>query len=194
MQYKLNISPSPFIYTRCQTCDRPFGISQKVRSLFAYFWLYGKGDRSCRWTGAIAMSGMERSIAFLDRGISLFGSRRGDHFSKEWSKLIVEKRVKACVPRTSKYDKLSKSTRLQDIQAMKLISLSAHFDGQSIQLDEPYKLEPNIKLIVTVLPEQLAEREAWLWLSRHQLNNAYSQDDDYPSNAIKTLNPDYAGS
>jgi hypothetical protein len=77
---------------------------------------------------------------------------------------------------------------------MKLISLSAHFDGQSIQLDEPYKLEPNIKLIVTVLPEQLAEREAWLWLSKHQLNNAYSQDDDYPTNAIKTLNPDYAGS
>ncbi|WP_293248968.1 MULTISPECIES: hypothetical protein [unclassified Microcoleus] len=150
--------------------------------------------RSCRWTGAIAMSGMERSIAFLDRGISLFGSRRGDRFSKEWSKLIVEKRVKGCVPRASKYDKLSKSTRLQDIQAMKLISLSAHFDGQSIQLDEPYKLEQNIKLIVTVLPEQLAEREAWLWLSRHQLNNAYSQDDDYAIDAIKTLNPDYAGS
>ncbi|WP_293277462.1 MULTISPECIES: hypothetical protein [unclassified Microcoleus] len=184
----------PFISEAEIKGDRPFGISQKVRSLFAYFWLYGKGDRSCGWRGAIAMSGMERSIAFLDRGISLFGSRRGDHFSKEWSKLIVEKRVKACVPRTSKYDKLSKSTRLQDIQAMKLISLSAHFDGQSIQLDEPYKLEPNIKLIVTVLPEQLAEREAWLWLSRHQLNNAYSQDDDYPSNAIKTLNPDYAGS
>ena len=165
-----------------------------MRSLFGCFWLYGKGDRSCGWTGAIALLGMEKLIAFLDRGSSLFGSRRGDRFSKEWSKLIVEKRVKACVPRTSKYDKLSKSTRLQEIQAMKLISLSAHFDGQSIQLDEPYKLEPNIKLIVTVLPEQLAEREAWLWLSRHQLNNAYSQDDDYPINAIKTLNPDYAGS
>ncbi len=25
---------SPFIYTRYQTCDRPFGISQKVRSTF----------------------------------------------------------------------------------------------------------------------------------------------------------------
>ena len=143
---------------------------------------------------SIALLGMERSIAFLDRGISLFGSRRRDSFSKEWSKLIVEKRVKACVPRASKYDKLSKSTPLQDIQAMKLISLSAHFDGQSIQLDEPYKLEPNIKLIVTVLPEQLAEREAWLWLSRHQLNNAYNQNDDYPLDAIKTPNPDYAGS
>ncbi|MEG4246708.1 hypothetical protein QUA46_26815 [Microcoleus sp. MON2_D6] len=143
---------------------------------------------------AIALFGIERSIAFLDRGISLFASRRGDRFSKEWSKFMVEKRVKACVPRASKYDKLSKSTRLQDIQAMKLISLSAHFDGQSIQLDEPYKLEPNIKLIITVLPEQLAEREAGLWLSRHQLNKAYNQNDDYPLNAIKTPNPDYAGS
>ncbi|MEZ2237290.1 hypothetical protein [Microcoleus sp.] len=27
------------------TVDRPFGISQNVRSLFGYFWLYGKGDR-----------------------------------------------------------------------------------------------------------------------------------------------------
>ncbi|MCC3418492.1 MAG: hypothetical protein JGK28_11115 [Microcoleus sp. PH2017_07_MST_O_A] len=32
---------STFMYTRCQTCDRPFGISQKVRSLV---W-DGEGDR-----------------------------------------------------------------------------------------------------------------------------------------------------
>ncbi len=32
---------------------------------------------------------------------------------------------------------------------MEIVSLSAHFDGQSIQLDEPYKLEPNTKLIIT---------------------------------------------
>ncbi|MFB2939079.1 type II toxin-antitoxin system ParD family antitoxin [Aerosakkonemataceae cyanobacterium BLCC-F154] len=47
---------------------------------------------------------------------------------------------------------------------------------------------------VTILPEQIAEREAWLCLSRHQLNNAYSQEDDYPLDAIKIANPDYAGS
>lgn len=94
----------------------------------------------------------------------------------------------------AEYDTLGKSDRLQEIQAMQVISLSAHFDGQSIQLDEPYKLEPNTKLIVTILPEQSAERSAWLCLSRHQLNNAYSQDDDYPLDAIKTANPDYAGS
>ncbi len=76
---------------------------------------------------------------------------------------------------------------------MKVISLSAHFDGQSIQLDEPYKLEPNTKLIVTILPEQSAEYESWLCLSKEQLNNVYNEDDDYPLNAIKTINPDYAG-
>ena len=32
---------------------------------------------------------------------------------------------------------------------MEIVSLSAHFGGQSIQLDEPYKLEPNTKLIIT---------------------------------------------
>ena len=77
---------------------------------------------------------------------------------------------------------------------MQMISLSAHFDGQSIQLDEPYKLQPNTKLIVTILPEQPEERLAWLSLSMHQLNNAYSEDDDYSIDAIKIANPDYAGS
>ncbi|MEM9539820.1 MAG: hypothetical protein AAGA60_09940 [Cyanobacteria bacterium P01_E01_bin.42] len=77
---------------------------------------------------------------------------------------------------------------------MKVISLSAHFDGQSIQLDEPYPIQPNTKLIVTILPEQSREREALLALSSNQLNNAYTEDDDYPLNAIKTVNPDYEGS
>lgn len=86
------------------------------------------------------------------------------------------------------------SDHLQQIQAMNIISLSAHFDGQSIQLDEPYKLEPNTKLMVTIVPEQPSEREDWLYLSSNQLNNTYSQDDDYPLDAIKITNPDYEGS
>ncbi|MEK0195161.1 hypothetical protein [Microcoleus anatoxicus] len=36
MQYKLNISPSPFISEAEIKGDRLFGISQKVRSLFGY--------------------------------------------------------------------------------------------------------------------------------------------------------------
>jgi hypothetical protein len=92
------------------------------------------------------------------------------------------------------YDIFGKSARLQKPEAMKVISLSAHFDGQSIQLDEAYNLEPNTKLIVTILPEPLAEREAWLCFSRHQLNNGYSEEDDYPLDAIKIPNPDYSAS
>jgi len=38
-------------------------------------------------------------------------------------------------------------------------TLCAHFDGQRILLDEPYKLEPYTKLIITVLPETLEESE-----------------------------------
>ena len=34
---------------------------------------------------------------------------------------------------------------------MPSVSLKAHFDGQTIQLDEPYKLPPDAQLIVTVL-------------------------------------------
>jgi len=79
-------------------------------------------------------------------------------------------------------------------EIMNFVSLSAHFDGKSIQLDEPYKLEPNAKLIVTIIPEQSEEQASWLKLSRIQLNCAYSNDDDYPLDAIKVPNPDYAGS
>ncbi|WP_254565923.1 hypothetical protein [Oscillatoria sp. HE19RPO] len=74
---------------------------------------------------------------------------------------------------------------------MKIVSLSAHFDGQSIQLDEPYPLEPNTQLIVTLIPKQISEQEAWFSLSHHHLNNAYSDKDDYPVNAIKIPTPHY---
>jgi len=35
---------------------------------------------------------------------------------------------------------------------MHLVTLSATFDGQFIQLDEPYPLTPGTRLLVTVLP------------------------------------------
>ncbi len=47
---------------------------------------------------------------------------------------------------------------------MNRVSILAHFDGAHILLDEPYSLEPNAKLLVTVLPEQDEEREDWLRL------------------------------
>ena len=50
---------------------------------------------------------------------------------------------------------------------MSAVTLKAHFDGTSIQLDEPYELPPNAELLVTVLaPATDAEASDWLALSR----------------------------
>jgi hypothetical protein len=64
---------------------------------------------------------------------------------------------------------------------MDTISIPAHFDGERILLDEPVELEPNTKLIVTVLPKDDAERESWLRLSRKRLEGAYHEnEEEYP--------------
>ena len=47
-------------------------------------------------------------------------------------------------------------------------------------------------MIVTILPKQDAEREAWLRLSREGLEGAYGEDEaGYPIDAIKEANPEY---
>jgi len=89
-------------------------------------------------------------------------------------------------------DKLFNVSLSISTKSMEIISLSAHFDGQSIQLDQPYNLEPNTKLLITIVPS-IEERENWLCLSQEQLNRAYGQDDDYSIEAIKVANPSYAG-
>jgi hypothetical protein len=78
---------------------------------------------------------------------------------------------------------------------MDTVSVSAHFDGERILLDEPFDLEPNTRLIVTILPKQDAERESWPCLSSSRLESAYGEDEaDYSLDLIKTMNPEYAGS
>ena len=77
---------------------------------------------------------------------------------------------------------------------MDAITLRAHFDGEQILLDEPFELEPDTQLIVTVLPKQVAdaEHEAWMLLSRQGLANAYAEDEiEYSEDVIKQANPDY---
>jgi hypothetical protein len=50
---------------------------------------------------------------------------------------------------------------------MDTISITAHFDGERILLDEPIELEPNTKLIVTVLPKNDANiNHGCVWLVR----------------------------
>ena len=43
------------------------------------------------------------------------------------------------------------------------ISLKAHFDGQSIQLDEPYELQRDAQLLVTVLSTTPMEADSAEW-------------------------------
>ncbi len=72
---------------------------------------------------------------------------------------------------------------------MKTVTLTAHVSGDSIQLDEPFALPANARLLVTVLPESLpdAERQEWYPLSKAGLARAYSDDDpDYPTSLIRT--------
>ncbi len=56
---------------------------------------------------------------------------------------------------------------------METITLRAHFDGRQILLDEPFELEPNTQLMVTVFPKSLdEEREDWTMLALESLARA----------------------
>jgi hypothetical protein len=64
---------------------------------------------------------------------------------------------------------------------MPSITLKAHYDGQTILLDEPYELPPNARLLVTVVaPTQDAERGGWARLGGEGLARAYADSEpDY---------------
>ena len=55
---------------------------------------------------------------------------------------------------------------------MKTVALTAHFDGEKVQFDEPCQLEANARLVVVVLPPD-DERHAWFQFSARQLAQAY---------------------
>ena len=77
---------------------------------------------------------------------------------------------------------------------MPITALPAHFDGMRICLDEPFDLEPDLKLIVTILPGQESdnEHEAWLLLSGQRLEDAYGENEpEYSSDLLKEVNPAY---
>jgi hypothetical protein len=76
------------------------------------------------------------------------------------------------------------------------VTLPAHFDGQHIRLDEPYVLEPNTRLLVTVLPKREMDDEQadWLQFSALGLARAYAEDEvEYSRELIKEANPEYEG-
>ena len=79
---------------------------------------------------------------------------------------------------------------------MSSIRLRAHFDGDQIRLDEPFELDPDAELIVTVLPKNGddVDREFWTQVSRHSLARAYGEDEpEYSFSLIREPNPDYDG-
>ena len=78
---------------------------------------------------------------------------------------------------------------------METVTLRAHFDGERILLDQPFELEPDTKLIVTVLPKSLdEEREEWAQLALESLERAYGDDEpEYSLDSIKEANPEYEG-
>jgi hypothetical protein len=71
-------------------------------------------------------------------------------------------------------------------------SIRAHFDGEHILLDEPVELEPNTKLIVTVLTAEDSDRDVWLAVSKKRLEAAYENgEEEYPLDLIKEPNAEY---
>ncbi len=71
---------------------------------------------------------------------------------------------------------------------MKTVTLTAHFDGKNIQLDEPFQLPSAARLLVTILPDPSAntERQDWSALSKAGLARAYSDDEpDYPASLVR---------
>jgi len=78
---------------------------------------------------------------------------------------------------------------------METKTLRAHFDGSQILLDEPFELEPNVELIITVLPKSSdEEREDWTRLSLESMARAYGDDEpEYSLDLIKEANPAYEG-
>ena len=71
---------------------------------------------------------------------------------------------------------------------MKTVTFSAHVDGQSIRLDEPFDLPSDAKLLISILPSEAPDIERMDWYARSQagLARAYSDDEpDYPISLIR---------
>ena len=70
---------------------------------------------------------------------------------------------------------------------MPTVTLKAHYDGETIRLDEPFELLPHTRLMVTVLPPaDESDRGSWSSVSVTNLARAYGPDEpDYSENDVK---------
>ncbi|TVQ85195.1 MAG: hypothetical protein EA400_16375 [Chromatiaceae bacterium] len=63
---------------------------------------------------------------------------------------------------------------------MPAITVKAHYDGRTIQLDEPIELAPNARLLVTVLESTDGNGTDWRSLATEGLARAFGDDEpDY---------------
>ena len=77
---------------------------------------------------------------------------------------------------------------------MKAVTLRAHYDGEHIRLDDPFPIEPDSPLTVTVWQkEQADEEETLALLAGSALANASVEEPEYSLDLIKEPNPDYEG-
>ena len=77
---------------------------------------------------------------------------------------------------------------------METITLHGHYDGSQIQIDDPFEMQPNTKVLITIVPTEDAERMAWHQFSVQGLAPAYGDDEpEYALNLIKEQNPTYEG-
>jgi len=60
---------------------------------------------------------------------------------------------------------------------MQIVTLQAHFDGRQILLDEPYDLEPNTKLVVSVI-DMKDESDFWQAASSASLDDIWDNAED----------------
>jgi hypothetical protein len=70
---------------------------------------------------------------------------------------------------------------------MPAVTLKAHFNGKQIVLDEPFDLEPDSPLMVTVMPKDDSPEDAqWHRLAAGALLRAYGEDEpDYSAADVK---------
>ena len=75
-----------------------------------------------------------------------------------------------------------------------MVTVTAHYDGERILLDEPLTLRARARLLVTLLPDNDAEHDGWLQLSGQTLAGAYARSEpEYPAACVREANPEYDG-
>jgi hypothetical protein len=75
---------------------------------------------------------------------------------------------------------------------MQTVTLTARFDGQQILLDEPYQLEADTPLMITILPKPANEEAAWQQFALQNMARAYEADEvEYTVADLKEPSPEY---